>query len=115
MGRVYSFCMVLGQLSGCHQRPERSFSLHGRQFPICARCTGVLLGELIGLISYRWFHPPLWVILAFCSVMLLDWGIQALGWLDSTNFRRLITGTLCGYAYLCGFLMILKQFIRLIF
>lgn len=25
---------------GCHRRPERSFFYKGRQFPICARCTG---------------------------------------------------------------------------
>jgi uncharacterized membrane protein len=28
----------------CHQRPERSFFLHGRQLPVCARCTGLYLG-----------------------------------------------------------------------
>jgi uncharacterized membrane protein len=25
----------------CHQRPERSFSLGGRQMPVCARCAGI--------------------------------------------------------------------------
>jgi len=25
----------------CHQRPERSFSLGGRQMPVCARCAGL--------------------------------------------------------------------------
>jgi uncharacterized membrane protein len=32
----------------CHQRPERSF--HGRdaQFPVCARCTGLYVGALVG-------------------------------------------------------------------
>lgn len=108
MRKVYSFCMILGRLSGCHQMPERSLFFRGKQFPICARCTGVLLGEFIGLISYRWFQPPLWVIPGFIGIMLFDWGIQALRWLESTNLRRLITGILCGYAYICGFLMICK-------
>jgi uncharacterized membrane protein len=25
----------------CHQRPERSFLVNGRQFPVCARCAGL--------------------------------------------------------------------------
>ena len=25
----------------CHQRPERSFHIGGRQMPVCARCTGL--------------------------------------------------------------------------
>ena len=28
----------------CHQRPERSFFLHGVQMPVCARCTGLYAG-----------------------------------------------------------------------
>jgi uncharacterized membrane protein len=32
----------------CHQRPERSFHLHGRQLAVCARCTGLYLSALAG-------------------------------------------------------------------
>jgi len=106
--------MTLGRLSGCHQMPERSFFLRGKQFPICARCTGVLLGELIGLTSYRWLRPPIWLMIVFCIIMILDWGIQTLGLRESTNFRRLVTGALCGYAYICGFLMAAKWLVKLV-
>jgi uncharacterized membrane protein len=33
----------------CHQRPERSFHLHGRPLPVCARCTGLYLAAPFGL------------------------------------------------------------------
>jgi len=32
----------------CHQRPERSFFLFGRQLPVCARCTGLYAGAALG-------------------------------------------------------------------
>ena len=35
--------MKIGAKLGCHQRSDRSFFYHGYQFPICARCTGVLI------------------------------------------------------------------------
>jgi uncharacterized membrane protein len=37
-------------LSGvCHQLPEHSLILAGRQIPLCARCSGTYLGALLGL------------------------------------------------------------------
>jgi uncharacterized membrane protein len=33
----------------CHQRPERSFHVDGRQLPVCARCTGLYLAAPFGL------------------------------------------------------------------
>ncbi|WP_334117834.1 DUF2085 domain-containing protein [uncultured Oscillibacter sp.] len=36
-------------LFGCHCRPDRSFHFRdGTPFPICARCTGELAGNLVG-------------------------------------------------------------------
>lgn len=32
----------------CHQRPERSFHMDGRQFPVCARCAGLYLAGMAG-------------------------------------------------------------------
>jgi uncharacterized membrane protein len=34
-------CVYLTGSFVCHQRPERSFHLAGRQLPVCARCTGL--------------------------------------------------------------------------
>lgn len=34
----------------CHQIPEHSYHLGGQQLPLCARCTGIYLGVLGGLL-----------------------------------------------------------------
>ena len=38
--------MDWGKRLGCHQMPERSFFIKGYQFPVCARCTGVLVSSI---------------------------------------------------------------------
>ena len=36
----------------CHQRPERSFFWGAHQFPVCARCTGLYVSALLGVIGW---------------------------------------------------------------
>lgn len=107
---VKQFLMTVGQISGCHRRPDRSFFFRGRQFPVCARCTGVFIGECISICSFRLIHVPLTLPLLFCACMFLDWFIQYMGWKESTNWRRLITGLLGGYGY---FTLVLKGVVAL--
>ena len=90
----------LPRFCGCHCREERSFHYHGQRFPICARCTGELVGILSAALWYPWVHISLlWVILLMLP-LVLDGGIQALGFYESTNSRRFITGLLFGYGLL---------------
>lgn len=96
--RFYAFLMRLGAFSGCHQRPDRSLFIGGYQFPLCARCTGAMLGQCIGLFCFWVYIPNVSVLLAFCAVMLLDWLLQRVNIVESSNLRRVITGLLCGYA-----------------
>ena len=96
---VYQTCVCVGHTLGCHQRPDRSFFFRGKQFPVCARCTGVFLGECVSFFSFRFIKPSIPLLLVFFGVMFLDWLIQALAIRESTNFRRLVTGLLCGYGY----------------
>ena len=35
----------------CHQRPERSFHLHGQSLPVCGRCTGLYFSGAAGLLA----------------------------------------------------------------
>lgn len=85
---------------GCHARPDRSFFFHGKQFPICARCTGELIGILLGIpialfIGYRSFL----VTLALMAPMVIDGFVQLLTSYESKNYKRLITGILFGIAF----------------
>lgn len=114
---IYGTCMYLGKMMGCHQRPDRSFFICGHQFPLCARCTGVILGQIVALIAFRLFNPNIYVLISFCAAMLIDWGLQFLGLLNSDNIRRVVTGTLCGYAlgtfYIKGILCFLSIYLKL--
>lgn len=87
---------TLGNHSGCHQMPERSFFYKGKQFPVCARCTGVTIGQFLAVLFllFKKVVPPKAAIVLL-SVMGFDWGIQAARLKESTNMRRLITG-FCG-------------------
>ena len=77
----------IGQLSGCHRMPERSFFYKGYQFPVCARCTGVCLGQLTAIIVNLFYKIPLKFALICLTIMGFDWGIQELKIIPSTNFR----------------------------
>lgn len=90
---------------GCHARPDRSFFFRGHQFPICARCTGELIGILAGIpIAIIWGYPRFYIVVLMIMPLVLDGSIQRLTSYESTNLRRLITGTLFGVALIFLFI-----------
>jgi len=88
--------MRIGQLLSCHQMPERSFFWRGYQFPVCARCLGVIIGHLLAIIIVLFIRVPIVLGIVFCMIMFTDWFLQYIKVLESTNYRRLITGILGG-------------------
>lgn len=101
--------MEYGGRLGCHQRPDRSFFFKGYQFPVCARCTGVLLGEIIAIFQIASGIRIDWkLIIASLVPMGMDWGIQHLKIQESNNIRRLITGTMGGIGLTFAYFYILK-------
>ena len=113
--KVWLKLMEWGHALGCHQMESRSFSFHGYQFPLCARCTGVFIGELAAIVLIiAGVRLQLIAIAAGIGIMGLDWLIQYLEIRMSNNIRRLITGTLCGtgvtYIYFYVFRFIWKCF-----
>ena len=103
--RTWAFFMRLGNRCGCHQREDRSFKIKGWQFPICSRCTGILVGQLLGILIYIFkFRIPIYISCIFLFIMFLDWYIQYKKIKESTNIRRFITGTLAGVAQVAIFI-----------
>ncbi len=94
--KIWIKLMNIGSRLGCHQMPERSFFYKGYQFPVCARCTGLIIGYLLGVLIY--FLKVLnWKIsIILCIPLVLDGGSQYLNWRISNQVLRLITGILCG-------------------
>lgn len=96
--KLYKKIMNMGKATGCHQLPERSFFYHGKQFPVCARCTGVFVGEIAGITLFKIGEISSIVIMLFFLVMFTDWFVQYKFQYESNNLRRLMTGLVCGYA-----------------
>ena len=55
----------------CHQAANRSFHIHGHSLAVCARCTGIYAGFLIGVILYPFIRgwrntalPSNWILIA---------------------------------------------------
>ena len=91
--------MEIGSKLGCHQIPQRSFFYKGYQFPVCARCTGVIISSFIAIIVFLKKKLPIKVCAAMSGIMLVDWLIQYFGIQESNNKRRLITGLIGGLGY----------------
>lgn len=92
-------------LFGCHCRDDRSFHYKGVRFPVCARCTGELIGILFAAVSFAFFHPG-WPVAALLLIpMIVDGGVQRVTAYESANLRRVITGALFGYGAVCLFLL----------
>ena len=82
---------------GCHCRDERSFHYKGKKFPICARCTGELVGIFVSLFSCFFFQLPVWMRILIMIPLIVDGTVQMFTKYESNNRRRFITGFLFGY------------------
>lgn len=102
----------IGDQSGCHQMPERSFFYKGHQFPVCARCTGVAIGQLAAIIANFFMNIPFRISALFLAVMGLDWSLQEFKVKESTNIRRLFTGILGGFGLFNCYCIAAKKIIK---
>jgi uncharacterized membrane protein len=93
----------------CHRISERSFHIIERPMPLCARCSGMYLGALVGLIfqgmlSWRKASGPPWKLVPFFAFLFLAFALDGFNSFlhlmeinlfvyEPDNLYRLITGT----------------------
>ena len=97
----------------CHRIDARSFHFDGTQFPLCARCTGMYLGAVLGLIYQRLQGRrggmPSIKVFIILGVLVAAFGIDGVNsylhffpkapyLYQTTNWSRLLTGTGMGLA-----------------
>jgi uncharacterized membrane protein len=51
MDLIIAFAYAVGSVI-CHQLPDRSFFIDGRQLPVCARCTGLYVSGAAGFVGW---------------------------------------------------------------
>lgn len=81
---------------GCHCKSSRSFFYNGKQFPICARCTGEAAGIIFSVFFLFFYTPSIKIAFLLMISMIMDGFIQMFSKYESTNIRRFITGFLFG-------------------
>jgi uncharacterized membrane protein len=97
----------------CHRIASRSFTIDDRQAPLCARCTGMYLGALLGLlfqaVQGRRGNMPSLKIAAVFGVFVVAFGLDGVnsylhlfpdapGAYTPMNWLRLLTGAGMGLA-----------------
>jgi uncharacterized membrane protein len=98
----------------CHRIDARSFHIGDRQMPLCARCSGMFLGALIGLIYQASTRPhragmPHWSILVALFLLAASFAVDGLNsyvqlfpgapsLYEPHNWSRLLTGSGMGLA-----------------
>lgn len=87
----------------CHQISERSFHIHGEQFGVCARCSGIYFGLAGGILfcpvfrSLFNFRTPsrVWLLLSPVPTGI-DFALEFFGIWKNTHWSRFLTAALFG-------------------
>jgi len=87
----------------CHQRPERSFVVHGRQLPVCARCTGLYLGAAtaaplaLAVATAMAVSRARWVFVVAALPTLITWTAEFAGLAHFSNAGRFVAALPLGF------------------
>lgn len=82
----------------------------GRRIVLCARCSGIYPGIIVGLLTYhllRDFESLLWFVWLLPVPALVDWSISAFTNVPSHNVIRTVTGWCLGIGYGLGVMLLL--------
>jgi uncharacterized membrane protein len=103
----------------CHQLSERSFFIDNRQFQVCARCTGIILGIFFGIMMFPiYFIINPYYLLSFVFLSTIFISIDGLTQLyklrKSNNILRLSTGIFWGVSYIIFIYLIIRFLFRVL-
>jgi len=84
--------VLLYKLVRCHRLNSRSFFIRNRQFHVCARCTGLLVGYAVSPLFLLLGENAFIGFIISCTALILDGITQLLGWRESNNRLRFVTG-----------------------
>lgn len=106
---IWMNSMELGARFGCHQRADRSFTIGHYQFPVCARCTGILISTIFTYIFYFKRRVKIEKCIWMMIPLVVDGTLQYLEICESNNRRRLVTGLFWGFGSTCIRLNLVKN------
>ncbi len=109
----------------CHRIDARSFHIGSLQAPLCARCTGMFLGAMLGIAYLGLVFPrrsglPSWKALVVFLPLGLAFAVDGVnsylhlfpfipGWYNPSNWGRLLTGTGMGFCIAIAISMAFNQ------
>lgn len=106
---IWMKSMELGARFGCHQRADRSFTIGHYQFPVCARCTGILISTIFTYIFYFKKRVKIEKCIWMMIPLVVDGSLQYLEICESNNRRRFVTGLFWGFGSTCIRLNLVKN------
>ncbi|MFA6145941.1 MAG: DUF2085 domain-containing protein [Patescibacteria group bacterium] len=100
--KIFIDNVYLHKFIGCHRLSNRSFFIQGRQFHICARCTGLLAGIIMSapllLLPTKVYVGFLFPI--FLTILAIDGLTQKFNLRESNNPLRFFSGITTGITFI---------------
>lgn len=97
----------------CHRLSSRSFFVRNRQFHVCARCTGLLIGFVISPLFLLFGDVMAKLFIIFSTALILDGTTQLFKLRQSNNALRFITGLGTGSTSLIFLYVIIRHVLAL--
>ena len=97
----FSFA-IIGKVPLCNRNKNSALAIGNFVFPLCWRCTCMLLFYILGMICLNLTHLRKKIIslmiicITFILPLIIDGSLQYFFDIESNNLRRILTGSLFG-------------------